>query len=269
MIYILGHSHALNPIHILSADPIAITHHNWVSGSSNLTFENLTAHAQIGISEPLKYLILNPQKDISAHYDFSTGEKRISMTVNYTEVIGEIENAKSTDLFCFIGGNEAPAICMVEDATPYDFLRPGDPPPATPEHQIIPYIVIHSQIHTHKFCMETKAMTHALRVKVPQSNIYIFAPPPPIPSNAHILANAEIFGADIKITKASIRLKYYQEYIKMLTQHCIAIDARLVPPPEGTTTPEGFLREEYWQGSTHGNMAYAERVVEQMREIAQ
>lgn len=271
MIYIIGHSHAINPVQALSAAGTGIDHANWISDGAGKGFTPMELRPQFGIQDKAQYIILNPAKSMTASFGAAIpGQPRqISLSRPYHTLLQSMENAPTTRIFAFLQGNEAATLSLIENRPPLDFMRSGDKIPASPEHQIVSRALI--QKHMLVMCMEATAMAEALRAMLPQAIIIMPAPPPPIPSAEQIMANPEAFGdmlKDCNITQASVRMKYYQEYMSLMHSVCEQLTLGFMVPPGQALTEDGFLAEGYWLGATHGNMRYGELVAAQIAELS-
>jgi hypothetical protein len=172
-----------------------------------------------------------------------------------------------------IGGNLHQVFGLVQHPTAFDFIEPGSP--SSPDSQpcvLIPYQTIWAvfegrlrQKDGHKIATLREAAARP---------IYHLLPPPPKESTAHILQRYESAfeqaGIAAKgVTPAPIRLKLWRLQCAVLRSLCTEWGVRLLPPPEGTQTPEGFLKPEYYKNdATHANPAYGELALRQLEAVA-
>lgn len=113
--------------------------------------------------------------------------------------------------------------------------------------------------------------THlALRQQFPGARIVHVPAPPPIESEAHILANAEGFAplfAQHGVKPFAMRLRLYRlmyaELNRQLAEHGIAS----LPPPPDSLTAAGGLKADHARGCLHGNTLYAQGLAAQIREV--
>lgn len=110
----------------------------------------------------------------------------------------------------------------------------------------------------------------ALRRQFPQARVVHVPPPPPIESEAHILAHPESFGplfAQYGIKPFEARARLYRLMLSDMAQRLRAFGIASLAPPAGALTPAGGLRAEFARGCLHGNEAYAELLGQQMTEV--
>ncbi|MDP3767730.1 MAG: hypothetical protein Q8S13_06920, partial [Dehalococcoidia bacterium] len=98
----------------------------------------------------------------------------------------------------------------------------------------------------------------------PEAELH-FLPPPPIPSEAHIRQNREVFDFESRgVEAASVRLKLYALYMENLRAFCAKTRIRLIPPVPEHQDENGFLLEPYWAGCTHAQAAYYDGIVSEL-----
>jgi len=108
----------------------------------------------------------------------------------------------------------------------------------------------------------------ALRQHFPRSHIVQVPPPPPIESEAHILAHPESFGALFAaygIKPFEMRLRLYRLMTADLAARLQPYGIASLPPPPGALTPAGGLHEDFARGCLHGNHEYARLLGEQVK----
>lgn len=113
--------------------------------------------------------------------------------------------------------------------------------------------------------------THfALRQQFSRARIVHVPAPPPIESEAHILAHAESFGALFAlhgVKPFAMRLRLYRlmyaELNRQLAEHGVAS----LPPPPDSLTAAGGLKADHARGCLHGNTLYAQGLAAQIREV--
>lgn len=172
-----------------------------------------------------------------------------------------------------VGGNLHQVVGLVQHPVVFDFMEPGIPrDPDSQQCQLIPYQTLWAVFEIRLRRKDGQLIT-SLREAAARP-IYHLLPPPPKESAAHILqryeSDFEKAGiATHGVTPAPLRLKLWRLQCAVLRSLCAEWDVRLLPPPEGTQTPEGFLKPEYYKNdATHANAAYGELALRQLEAVA-
>jgi hypothetical protein len=184
------------------------------------------------------------------------------------------ESAPDDLIASTIGGNLHQVVGLVQHPVAFDFIEPGDQsPPDSQPCVLIPYQTIWS------FFERSLRRNDGQRIKTLREAagrpIYHLLPPPPKESTAHILQRNETAfqkaGIATKgVTPAPIRLKLWRLQCAVLRYLCTEWGFHLLPPPDGTQTPEGFLKPEYYKNdATHANAGYGELVLRQLEAVAE
>jgi hypothetical protein len=190
------------------------------------------------------------------------------------EATGSIvaEAAANTVIASVMGGNQHQVFGLVQHPEPFDFIEPESPSSWDKQRTLIPYRSIWVTFEKGLRGKDGQRLT-ALR-EMAGRPIYHLAPPPPKESAEHILkkfetAFAEAGLATKGVTPGPIRLKIWRLQCAVLKYLCEQWDIRLLPPPDGTQTPEGFLKPEYYANdATHANASYGELVLQQLEMTA-
>ena len=183
------------------------------------------------------------------------------------------ESIADTVVASAIGGNQHQSFGLVQHPVAFDFIEPGSPSSwDSAQRTLIPYRAIWSTFEKGLRGRDGQRLT-ALREKAARP-IYHLSPPPPKESAEHILkryeSDFEKAGLAVKgVTPALIRLKIWRLQCAVLKSLCMEWDIRLLPPPDDTQTPEGFLKPEYYaDDASHANPGYGELVLQQLETIA-
>jgi len=173
-----------------------------------------------------------------------------------------------------IGGSLHQVVGLVQHPVAFDFSEPGNQTcPASQPCVLIPYRTMW------EFFERSLRRNDGQRMKTlgdaAGRPIYHLLSPPPKESTPHILQSNE--GAFEKagiatrgVTPAAIRLKLWRLQCAVLRSLCTEWGVHLLPPPEGTQTPEGFLKPEYYKNdATHANADYGELVLRQLEAAAE
>jgi len=70
-----------------------------------------------------------------------------------------------------------------------------------------------------------------------------------------------------EISPAALRYKLWRLHSQIIGEWCREAGALFVPCPPETFDENGFMREPYYGDGAHANMAYGERLLEQMRRL--
>jgi hypothetical protein len=217
----------------------------------------------------------------SANFDISA--LVLAKIKNNGEELGDISLGAATSMaaesspddlvISTIGGNLHQVVGLVQHPAAFDFIEPGglsSPDPRT--CVLIPYQTIWAFFESRLRHKDGQQIT-TLRDAAARP-IYHLLPPPPKESAAHILQRYEsaFEKAGIAahgVTPAPIRLKLWRLQCAVLQSLCTEWGVHLLPPPEGTQTPEGFLKPEYYKNdATHANPAYGELALRQLEGVA-
>ena len=173
-----------------------------------------------------------------------------------------------------IGGNQHQAFGLVQHPVTFDLIEPEAASPHDPRPSVlIPYRTFWAAFERSLRKRDVRLVT-TLREAAGRP-IYHLSPPPPKESAAHILQRSESAftnaGLATKgVTPAPIRLKLWRLQCAVLRSLSAEVGVHLLPPPDGTQTPEGFLKPEYYNNdATHANAAYGELVLRQLEVVAQ
>jgi hypothetical protein len=163
-------------------------------------------------------------------------------------------NTPDSKVIFAIGGNEHNIRFLKARPDPFDFVHPSVPA-TDPSRQILPLRDMTDVLRT----AMTPAMTvtRILAGQLSRAQGYCLAPPPPIPSEAQIRGQPEVFDFNAcGVEAASVRLKIYNLYVEVLEAFAREIGLTFLPPRSEARDEAGFLKEEFWAGSTHAAAPY-------------
>ena len=154
-----------------------------------------------------------------------------------------------------IDGNVHMANFMCKNGLPFDFYEPDSPSFINENRQIVPSWCLEKFLMRGRDILTAKLM--ALKRLLVHLPIYFLAPPLPIPSEAQIHGESEVFNFSVQqIENPYFRLKVYHAYCRSLEAVCHEVGVAYVPPNKHAADSGGFLLEEYWQGATHAKTDY-------------
>ena len=172
-----------------------------------------------------------------------------------------------------IGGNFYNTFGLIENVVRFDFAVPGEEAfVLSADRHLITYELI-----KHYF---SEAMQRGFLQSIKQLRDH-YAPcrfvhvcsPPPISDNKHIIAHpGGVFKTKVQLGVAppKLRRKLYDLHTQAIMEFCDAEGIELLLPPKQAVTDNGFLERAYWMADpTHGNAAYGQLVLDQLRRISQ
>jgi hypothetical protein len=168
-----------------------------------------------------------------------------------------------------IGGNEYHLIGLTNHPRPFDFVLPAAPKlPLLPGAEIIPTTLI---IQTMRSSMQyVLAVFTALR-EATGLPIWHVQSPPPISSDAYILAHATYFKDVINmhgVMPALLRWKLWRLQSDVYLEACESLGIAFLPTPPEALDQQGFLVEAGWnQDPTHANGWFGELILSQIAEV--
>lgn len=163
----------------------------------------------------------------------------------------------------FLFGNEVNAVAMLRHRPDFDFHVPGDDTPVDSGVEIVPYGALRDMIN---FRVEDRVKPFVVEARAQFTGpIYVAPPPPPIPDEAHILANPGGFkdlAAERGVSPAPLRLKLWRLYCEILREQVEAAGGQMLELPAAAFDGDGYLKKDYWHWDpTHGNFAYGELII--------
>lgn len=171
-------------------------------------------------------------------------------------------NRSGSKVVLGMGGNEHNIRFLLAHPRPFDFLHPAAPG-VEPGRQVVPCREVAALMLSLQ--QRTFVVTRLLAAELPEAELYFLPPPPPIPSEAHIRQNREVFDFEKRgVEAASVRLKLYALYLENLRAFCAKTGIRLLDPPPEHQDETGFLLEAYWAGCTHAKAAYYDGIVSEL-----
>lgn len=179
--------------------------------------------------------------------------------------------APSGMLVSTIGGNQHQAFGLVQHPEPFDFHDPVSGGPIGQGAHILPY---HAIWDVFERGLRGGDGTRLQRLKkAARGRCLHLTPPPPKQDAQHILRKFETdFAAkgilELGVTPAPVRLKLWKLQVRVTQHLCKEWGIELLPPPEGTQDPTGFLLPEFYaDDATHANAPYGERVLQQLEAV--
>gem|GEM_PF-2830913 len=274
MMYVLGMSHAINVLRVISREPLSFTHENWSALSTAGQFFDVHTKAGAIPGDKLKAFIASRASGWGSIAELRTlpdGQRQVVAVDGYINLLRSLQGEQvNSVLFSFVHGNEHSMLSLVQHEKPYDFYLPGhDDIQPIEGAQPLPLEIIQRQLE--KALNPAIASLIMMRMQLPQMRLVHVLPPPPFASNERILKTPEVFREQLTrygISPLSLRLKYYFLSKQVLQQAIAPFNIQLLESPAAALESNGALKDEYAYGATHGNEAYGAQVFEQMQVLA-
>ena len=171
-----------------------------------------------------------------------------------------------------VGGNQHNAFGLIQHPHPFDIAHAdGTADPVAPGVTMIPRNAV-KDVFLRGMRKNSQQILEIAQAG-PYQTAHMVAPPPKA-DNAHILSRIEADfvsrGVVEKgVSPAALRYRTWELQNEALRMLLTEGNVLLLPPPESTTTPEGFLKPEYYaQDATHANAAYGAKLLEQASALS-
>jgi hypothetical protein len=174
------------------------------------------------------------------------------------------------DMACvsMVGGNFHTSFGLVEHARRFDFFCPFSAEASVEAgREIIPFGLVATCFRRVLGASMFGPMTQ-LRGHFTGAMVHVGSPPM-LPPAWHVERHPNLFGGKLAngVAPQGIRQKLYDLHTALVMEHCAAIGARFLPPPEEALDAQGRLLERYWADDpSHGNAAYGALVHRQLVE---
>lgn len=172
-----------------------------------------------------------------------------------------------------IGGNQHATLGLIQHPQPFNvFDKDGHLDQRAPKAEIIPRSTIKDvfkrSIQVNAQCIQEIAWAG-------RHTTMHLASPPPKTDTAIFLRNVErdyVARGILQngVSPAKLRLCLWEIQHEVLAAMLFEAKTMLLFPPEGTTTPQGYLAPEYYaEDATHANAAYGEKLLQQIAQQIQ
>jgi hypothetical protein len=187
------------------------------------------------------------------------------------DLVASLEN--NDMIVSTIGGNQHQTLSLVQHPVPFDLFIHGDS--ETVDNAVVSVIPYAQMWDLFERGMRGRDGTRLQHLStLAQCDVYHLTPPPPKKDSMHILNRFEsdfaIAGIlERGVSPAPLRLKMWRLQVDVLHRMTAEWGVQLVPPPDNTMSPEGYLETVYYaDDATHANTAYGELVLRQIERIA-
>jgi hypothetical protein len=180
-----------------------------------------------------------------------------------------IRDNRAQSIVDCVAGNEYHFIGLANHPRPFDFVLPTAPHlPLQPNAEIIPTTLI-TQTMRHALQYALAVLT-ALR-EATSLPIWHVQSPPPVPSEAHIMAHPTHFKDALKqygVAPAVLRWKLWRLQSEIYLEACESQGISFLPTPPAAMDQDGFLVESGWNPDpTHANKWYGDLVLSQIAAL--
>jgi hypothetical protein len=191
----------------------------------------------------------------------------LNISPGFKDLINSITPDEENSLFLFMTGEEHFHLGRMKHDPEIDFEIPWRHDLIIQDgRQVIPYNIIENQVTAHL----NNALMNLLVIRrlLPAMNIFNVICPPPInyqnTQKKDLPINIGDKNGEIS-TNETIRLKYYIIYCHILSQFTEKIGITPIFPPQHTVSANGYLKNEYARDKIHGNTAYGNSVIDQIK----
>lgn len=197
-------------------------------------------------------------------------------SIAYEDVLLLCSTLDKDDLIVsMIGGNQHAALSLIQHPRPFDVATATGTIPEQPDGkavQLVPRNALRA-IFEQNFQSNDGKRILAIADAGPQRTVHLMAPPPK-DNEAHILKKVETdFAAkgimEKGVSPAPLRQRMWGIQNEALKVVLSKSSVDLLPPPDKTMQPDGFLKPEYYASdATHANMKYGAEVIQQVLKVA-
>lgn len=172
------------------------------------------------------------------------------------------------DVFSAIGRSMHERLFLMQHPRKFDFVLPEHADlPMQADAEIVPWGAIRS---TCANALELDLKLIALAQKTATGRFFHIMVQPPLEDDALALAMTPFTRAQVPIfdvSKATLRFKIYGVCCSITEAWCGERGIPILFPPTEALNERGFLKPHFALNTTHGNRAYGELVLGQMRQL--
>lgn len=172
-------------------------------------------------------------------------------------------------LASYVQGSYASRVLQLEIGERIEFVHPRRPDlPLRSGARLVPYDAIRRLMEA-----EAKQLQPFLGrlAKLGYAGVLHLEGPPPISSNEHVRSALERAGSspppEAEVAPASLRLKLWSTQQDVVRAVCARTGAKYVPPPPDAVDEHGYMKQELWKDSIHGNHSYGAQVITQVQAL--
>ena len=170
-------------------------------------------------------------------------------------------------VFSAIGRSMHERLFLMQHPRRFDFILPTRRDlPTREDDEIIPF---GAMLDTCARALELDLMLIALAQKTATGPFFHILVQPPLEEDALALDMTPFSRASVPVfdvSPAALRLKVYLVTCSITQAWCAERQIPILPPPDKAVNERGYLKPEFALNTTHGNQAYGELVLEQIRK---
>ena len=129
MMYVLGMSHAINVLRVISREPLSFSHENWSALSTAGQFFDVQTKSESIAGGKVKAFIASRASGWGSVAELRTladGQRQVVAVDGFINLLRSLKDEQENSiLFSFVHGNEHSALSLVQHEKPYDFHLPG------------------------------------------------------------------------------------------------------------------------------------------------
>lgn len=211
--------------------------------------------------------------DLQAHRLTKIKNGKLIGTLNLQDLLLLCETLTEQDLVVsLIGGNQHSSFSLIQHEQPFriahadGYLPDGELP-------ILPRATVRAHFERGLRGNDAKRVKQ-IAASGCHRTVHL-SPPPPKEDEAHIMKRFETdFArkglAEKGLSPAQLRQQIWELQNEVMGDILAEDGITLLSPPSGTVTEDGFLHSNYYANdATHANVAYGEKVLEQITEFLQ
>ena len=178
------------------------------------------------------------------------------------------EGARTVQVVSVFSGNHYNWLGLVRDRRTFDFVHPSAPElPVDEARPFLPYAAVKAI-----FDRETSRLERFYALLLARTDVVGVVHvegPPPIPSEEHIKywVREKVKGkdAEFEVGPPALRRKLWLSQRDSTRAMCERVGVTYVLPPSAAIDEQGFMKQEFWLDSVHGNPSYGALLLNQVR----
>lgn len=234
-------------------------------------FEHVGLNADVKNDETLLERISARIRGRKAEHDFQAAGRVSVLTEDLEKRMAHILKREAPDVLLLICmGNEYNSMGMLRHPRRFDFDMPGSGIPVDPEAELIPFSLMKAQV---QFMADRNALLfwRFFNERTPDLPTFVVPPPPPNPSEDHILSYPGAFADRAKeygISPVGLRRKVWMLYCDVLRETIAGSSSRFFELPD-IVFSRGCLAQQFWQSDpTHANEIYGRVILDGLLDAA-
>jgi hypothetical protein len=193
------------------------------------------------------------------------GKKQVGDT-SFEDFLEIVRSLQPHDVaLSMIGGNQYAVFSMIQHPQRFDFIEPDGHSKVDASAELIPYRLLADAFQQGIRGGDGRSLA-ALRKATAARVVHIIPPPPKADNDFIHQYHESVFAkegiADLGVSSASLRMKFWQLQTRVLVELCDELGIEVMMPPAASRDPDGFLAKTcYANDATHANDDYGELVL--------